>query len=113
MVTIAVAPNYFPLALSTQTSGAVVVEVSIDSTGSVTSVEKISGPPILVADSKYVALRWKFAPSADKRSARSARLTFVYHLVPKGAVIEGLRPVFKPPYRVEVFHVIPEERPLP
>lgn len=112
-VILAVAPNYFPLALSTHTSGEVVVEVKINSEGVVTAVRRISGQPILIADSKYVARRWKFASTTDKNCARTARLTFVYRLVPKNTSIDDLLPVFKPPYRVEVAHVIPEEKPLP
>ncbi|HKO60053.1 MAG TPA: energy transducer TonB [Pyrinomonadaceae bacterium] len=108
-VILAVAPNYFPLALSTHTSGEVIVEVKINSEGVVTAVRAISGKAILIADSKYVARRWKFISTTDKRSTRTTRLTFVYRLVPKGTPIDQLLPLFKPPYRVEVSHVIPEK----
>jgi hypothetical protein len=106
-VILAVVPNYSPLALSTQSSGEVLIEVKIDSNGSVTDARGISGKPILIGVSKYVARRWKFALS-DNIGVRTARLTFVYRLVPKGTPMEELLPVFKPPYRVEIAHVIPE-----
>lgn len=107
VVVLAVVPNYSPLALSTQSSGEVLIEVRIDSKGSVTDARGISGKPILIGVSKYVARRWKFVPS-ENSTVRTARLTFVYRLVPKRTPMEELLPVFKPPYRVEIAHVIPE-----
>jgi hypothetical protein len=107
VVVLAIVPNYSPLALSTQSSGEVLIEVRIDSKGSVTDARGISGKPILIGVSKYVARRWKFALS-DNAGVRTARLTFVYRLVPKGTPLEDLLPVFKPPYRVEIAHVIPD-----
>jgi TonB family protein len=111
-VVVAVAPNYFPFALASHTSGEVVVEVKIDSKGLVTDARGLSGKPILIADSKYVARRWKFEPS-EQSAVRTARLTFVYRLVPKETRIEELLPIFKLPYRVEIAHVISEERVSP
>jgi len=111
-VILAVAPTYFPLALSSHTSGEVVIEVKIDSKGLVTDARGLSGKPILIADSKYVARRWKFEPSEDS-AVRTARLTFVYRLVPKETPIEELLPIFKLPYRVEIAHVLSDERVSP
>ncbi|HJP94929.1 MAG TPA: energy transducer TonB [Pyrinomonadaceae bacterium] len=112
-VTTAVAPNYFPTALHSHASGEVVVAVKIASDGSVTSSEAISGSAVLAAGSMQVARRWKFATMKDKNQIRSARLTFVYRLVPRDTPSDQLLPIFKPPYRVEITHVLPDETPLP
>jgi outer membrane biosynthesis protein TonB len=108
----AVAPNYFPSALHSHASGEVVVAVKIAADCSVTSTEAVSGNSVLAAGSMQIAKRWKFAPTKDK-NIRNARLTFVYHLVPRDTPADELLPIFKPPYRVEVVHVLPDETPLP
>jgi TonB family protein len=112
-VTVAVAPNYFPMALNSHASGEVVIEVRVNAEGSVASTEALSGNPVLAAGSRQVARRWKFAPATDKKGIRTARLTFVYHLVPKDTPLDELLPVFRPPYRVEIVHVLPDEERLP
>jgi TonB family protein len=111
-VTTAVAPNFPLIALHSHTSGEIVIEVKINSEGSVTSAETVSGSQVLVGSGRHIAKRWKFAPTKDK-SIRTARLTFVYRLVPRDTPADELLPVFKPPYRVEVVHVLPDETPLP
>lgn len=113
VVTLAVTPTYPLTALHTHTSGEAVVEVKIGSDGSVTSAKEISGSPLLVGGTKSTARRWKFAPATDGRSVRTVRLTFVYHLVPRDAPVEDLVAVFKPPYHVEITHILPDETPLP
>jgi hypothetical protein len=113
IVVAAVAPNYFPLALSSHTSGEVVIEVKINSLGVVTSADAISGNPVLVGGSRQVARHWKFAAIGDRKRIRSTRITFVYRLVAKDTPIEELFPIFKPPYRVEIAHVISDERVSP
>jgi hypothetical protein len=112
-VVVAVAPSYFPLALSSHTSGEVVIEVKINSLGAVTSADAISGNPVLVGGSRQVARRWKFVSISDEKRIRTARITFVYRLVAKDTPIDELFPIFKPPYRVEIAHVISEERVSP
>jgi hypothetical protein len=107
----AVAPNYSATALYTHTSGEVVVEVKINLEGSVISAEGISGSPLLIGGSKFAALRWKFA-SASK-TVRTVRLTFSYHLAARDTPAEDLVAVFKPPYHVEITHVLPDEPPEP
>jgi len=111
VVTLAVVPTYSPTALHTHTSGEAVVEVKINSGGSVISAEGVSGSPLLIGGSKFAALRWKFA-SASK-SVRTVRLTFSYHLAARDTPAEDLVAVFKPPYHVEITHVLPDESPEP
>jgi len=112
-VVVAVAPTYFPLALSSHTSGEVVIEVKIDSLGVVISADAISGNPVLVGGSRQVARRWKFVAISDQKRIRVARLTFVFRLVAKDTSIDELFPIFKPPYRVEIAHITSEERVSP
>lgn len=113
VVTSAVVPTYPLTALHSHTSGEVVIEVKINSEGSVIAADAISGSPVLVGGARYIARRWKFAPATDGRVARTARLTFVYHLAPRDAPTEELFAVFKPPYRVEITRVLPDEERLP
>jgi TonB family protein len=113
VVTLAVTPTYPLTALHTHTSGEAVIEVKIGSDGSVTSAKEISGSPLLVGGAKSTARRWKFAPATGGKTIRTVRLTFVYHLVPRDASVEDLVAVFKPPYHVEITHILPDESPLP
>src|SRR5882724_6674890 len=113
VVTLAVTPTYPLTALHTHTSGEAVIEVKIASDGSVTSAKEISGSPLLVGGAKSTARRWKFAPATDAKALRTVRLTFVYHLAPRDASVEDLVAVFKPPYHVEISHILPDESPLP
>jgi len=113
VVTLAVTPTYPLTALHTHTSGEAVIEVKIGSDGSVTSAREISGSPLLVGGAKSTARRWKFAPATDGKTVRTVRLTFVYHLAPRDASVEDLVAVFKPPYHVEITHILPDETPLP
>src|SRR5712691_7149974 len=91
-VTAAVAPNFPLIALHSHTSGEVVIEVKINSDGSVTSAEAVSGNQVLVGSSRQIARRWKFAPTKDK-NIRTARLTFVYRLVPRDTPPDELLPI--------------------
>jgi hypothetical protein len=113
LATVAVGPIYSPTALNANTSGEVVVEVRINSEGSVVSAEAVSGVSLLVGGSKYAAGFWKFAPATDKKLTRTARLTFVYRLLPKNTPIDGLQMVFKPPYKMEVGRALPYDGRLP
>lgn len=110
-VVLAVAPTYSPTALHTHTSGEAVVEVKINPDGSVISAEGVSGSPLLIGGSQSAALRWKFA--SGSKGVRVVRLTFVYHLAPRGTPVEDLVAVFKPPYQVEITHLLPDETSLP
>jgi hypothetical protein len=112
-VILAVAPNYFPTALHSHATGEVTITARISADGSVLSTEGVSGNPVLVAGSRQIARRWKFAAAVNKDAIRTACLTFVYRLVPRDAPADELLPIFKPPYRVEIAHVLPDETPLP
>jgi TonB family protein len=112
-VRVAVAPNYFPIALHSHTSGTVVVKVHINPDGRVISAEAVSGNPVLVGGTRSVARRWEFASTPDKNKIRSVELVFVYKLVPRDTPPDGLWLIFKPPYRVEITEALPDETPIP
>jgi TonB family protein len=58
-----VEPVYPPLAKAAHISGAVVVEVTIDESGSVQSAQVISGHPLLKDAAVQAAQAWKFQPT--------------------------------------------------
>jgi len=107
-------PNYSPVALHSHTSGEVVIEMTVNSRGAVTSTKAISGNEILIALSKKVAKRWRFEPT-NEMLPRTARVTFSFRLLPRSSPIEELLPTvsFKPSYRVDIPHVFPDEAALP
>jgi len=57
-----VVPTYPPIAKSARVSGSVVVEVTIDEQGNVTSARAISGHPLLQQAAVEAAKGWKFSP---------------------------------------------------
>lgn len=103
LVVSAVAPVFPPIAVATNTSGEVVIEVEINAAGEVMSAKTVAGHSLLreVRTFEETARRWRFVPAADKRTAR---LTFVFRIMPKATAAEELTPVFTLPYQVEVRH---------
>jgi TonB family protein len=100
-------PAIYPLiALSARATGTVVVEVQIDSSGSVTSTRAISGAGVLKPVSEQSARRWKFASS--ETAMRKCRLTFRFIIVLDNASSVERLPIFKPPYEVEIRDSPPE-----
>jgi TonB family protein len=57
-----VEPTYPPIARSARVSGSVVVEVTMDEQGNVTSARAISGHPLLQQAAVEAAKGWKFSP---------------------------------------------------
>jgi TonB family protein len=100
----AVAPAYPVLALASNTSGKVELEVEINAAGEVTSEQIIDGHLLLRQATERTARRWRFAPDAGALKARTVVLTFVFRIMPKDTGAEELTPVFIPPYQVEVRH---------
>ena len=78
----------FPLiALHSHTSGETVIEVKINSEGTVTSAEAVSGNH-MVGSSRQIARVGSSPPTKDK-SVRTARLTFVYRLVLRDTPVDS------------------------
>src|SRR3954467_9968147 len=103
----AVAPIYPAVALLSRTIGVVIVDVQIDSGGSVTAVRTVSGPMVLKPISELTARRWLFAAS-DSAGTRSVRLTFRFTIVPDKTSSAERTPIFRPPYEVEIREVVPQ-----
>jgi TonB family protein len=100
-VVTAVAPEFSPVAALIGASGDVIVEVKIDSDGSVIAAKSLGGRPILSKSAESAALHWRFAPSPNNAGQRMVRLTFTFDVLrwnnPSPAT-----PVFVPPYHVKV-----------
>jgi protein TonB len=58
-----VEPQYPSVAKEARVKGSVVVEISIDESGKVTSARALSGPAVLQRAGVAAALRWRFEPS--------------------------------------------------
>jgi TonB family protein len=75
-----VEPAYPPLAKATRTEGIVIVELTINGTGIVTSTKILSGHPLLQDSSVNAARGWKFTPTGDSSEKVIGTITFNYSL---------------------------------
>lgn len=98
---------YPDVAAAVRASGGVVVEVKIDSRGMVTSTRILEGIPLLGSAAEKSARRWVFAPEA-KQKERTARLTFIFKIMPYDTPADELVTIFKPPYQIEVRRALPK-----
>ena len=100
-VVAAVAPRFPAVAAAANANGDVTVEVTIDSSGSVSSARATAGHPLLKKICEVTAKRWKFVPATGDTIERTAHLTFSFRVVAKATELD-MTPVFFPPYRIEV-----------
>ena len=91
-------PAYPVIAVANKVSGAVLVDVEVNSEGKVTGANAISGPELLREAAKKAAMRWRFEPAGA--GARSLRLTFIFH--EPSYVAPKKQPQFTSPYQIEV-----------
>lgn len=103
-VIVAVAPIYPSTAAVTNTSGEVVIEVTIDKSGKVREARIIEGNSLLKTAKflERIAKKWEFNESEDKSVERKAKIIFSFRIVPSETLDEDLRPVFFLPNKVEV-----------
>jgi TonB family protein len=104
-VVLAVAPVYPAIALTMGAKGEVVVEVTLDGKGKVTSATVISGNEYLRDSGKKAAMNWEFSPASGSDKPRTVRLTFAFRYADAGEPMRAqpeITTVFKPPYRVEL-----------
>jgi TonB family protein len=104
----AVAPTFPPMAVASNTSGRAVIEVEVNAAGEVISTHIVDGHPLFRQTTNFmesVARRWRFAPATNGADVRTAKLTFIFSIVPKGTPESERTPVFTPPYQVEVKHL--------
>ena len=99
----AAAPIFPPLANAARVSGDVVVEVTIDATGIVTSAHA-EGHALLRKVSEAAASRWRFVPAEKDAASRLAKLIFTFRSLEKELPEDQITPIFHPPYRIEVMH---------
>jgi TonB family protein len=57
-----VEPVYPPIAIAAHVSGAVTLQLSIDSSGRVTDLKTVSGPPMLVGAAQEAVRQWTYSP---------------------------------------------------
>jgi TonB family protein len=100
----AVAPAYPVLAVASNTSGTVLIEVQVNPAGEVISARATDGHQLLRESAQNTARRWRFAPVPVEMGSRTATLTFVFRIMPKETQAGELTAVFTPPYSVEVRH---------
>ena len=91
-------PAYPAVAVANKVSGAVLVDVEVNSEGKVSVANAISGPEMLRDAAKKAAMRWRF--EAAGVDSRSVRLTFIFH--EPSYVAPKKKPQFTSPYQVEV-----------
>lgn len=101
-----VAPVYTPIAVLANVSGAVSVEVTIASDGTVRSTNALNGNKLLIHASLEAAKRWHFEPGAPDRNAI---LKFSFRIMPKGTAEEDLGAMFAPLFSIEVRNTIPDQ----
>lgn len=78
----AVSPTIPPVAINIRISGSIVVELTLDGEGKVTSAKAVEGVSLFQKSAEQAVLQWKFAPS--KEISRTLRLTLVYPQVSYG-----------------------------
>jgi TonB family protein len=97
-----ISPTIPPIAIAARMSGRIVVELTLDAEGKVTSANAVEGIPLLRKSAEQAVLQWRFAPS--KENSRTFSLTLVYPQVSYGesAFISVL------PYRMNLKVSLPE-----
>jgi hypothetical protein len=102
----AVAPAFIPFVFGKPGSMSTVVEVSINADGKVNKAHIVEFSLFRDKSFEETAKKWVFAPAADTKEVRTARLTFVLRIMPKGTQWDELTTIFTPPYQVEIRHEI-------
>src|SRR5215813_4703904 len=88
-----VEPTYPPLAKAARVSGAVVVEVTVDTDGKVIAARAVSGHPLLKDAAVAAARQWVFTPTS--LSGQAVRvigtITFNFQVEPRKEDLEALK----------------------
>jgi hypothetical protein len=98
----ATAPRYDPVLVIANISGTSIIEVKINSRGVVTAARSIDGNKDLNESAAISARRWVFNQVNEDTGERTAKLTFVFRIMPKDTTTDDLAPIFMPPYQIEV-----------
>jgi TonB family protein len=92
--------TYPAIAVAQKVSGAVLVDVIVNTNGKISDASVVSGPTLLRSPAKKAALLWRFEPLKGAGESRSVRLTFIFHEPSYKAPEKA--PDFTCPYQVEV-----------
>ena len=105
-VEMAVAPIFIPFSIGNTGTAKATVEVKVDASGKVISASIIDSSQGLYRDRTFEesAKRWQFAPALNGADLRTANLTFILRIMPKGTPYRELTSIFHPPYQVEIRH---------
>ncbi len=96
----AIKPAYPPIAAAKRVSGTVIIDVEIESDGSVRKATVKNGPALLRKTAREAALRWVFNSAESSGRARVAQLVFIFH--PVDYVPKQDEADFKRPYQMSV-----------
>jgi TonB family protein len=99
-------PKYAALASAARIQGSVMLDLTVNAAGTVTSVNAISGHPLLRNLSAEAARDWRFRPIEDE-VLRVARLLFTFRILDRERDERVRSPVFHSAYRVEIRRGIP------
>jgi len=97
------APKYPAIAVAAHVTGAVRVDITLDSKGQVTSVSVVDGHPLLRKICEVAAKDWRFNSTGDV-AIRKVRLIFSFSLLPPDCKtdVTTLAPEYRLTYMVNV-----------
>jgi len=102
----AVAPTFPPILVAANISGRSTLEVSVDAKGEVTSTKIIEGHQMINQMTRLfddTLSRWWFSTTSEQGKRRTARIAFVFTIVPERTPEADLTTIFRP-YEVEIRH---------
>ena len=102
----AVAPTFPPILVAANISGRSTLEVTLDSKGEVTSTKIIEGHPLINQMTRLfdeTLSKWRFSTTNEEGKRRTARIAFVFTIVPERTPDADLTTIFRP-YEVEIRH---------
>jgi Gram-negative bacterial TonB protein C-terminal len=102
----AVAPIFPPILVAANISGRSTLEVTVDAKGEVTSTKVIEGHPLINQMTRLfdeTLSRWRFSIAKEQGKSRTARIAFVFTIVPEHTPEADLTTIFRP-YEVEIRH---------
>ena len=95
-----VRPPYPAIARAKKLSGVVLVDVVVNSEGTVTEATALTNDELLRNPAKLAAKQWRFKPLASDTRPYTVRLTFIFH--DYSYVAPSKTPDFVSPYQMEI-----------
>jgi hypothetical protein len=103
----AVSPTFPPILVAANISGRTTVEVTVNAKGEVVSTKIIEGHPLIKQMIKLfddTLRRWRFSAIEEEGKKRTAKIAFVFTIVPERTPEADITTIFKPPYELEIRH---------